>query len=304
MQTTMARMFFGRLGALALFCAAQSGIPGHAATDASAVALRAKYVALAEQLRSNPHQRPIVIQSSDAGTAVRGDVYAVLDFPFDRVGAGLMDPDHWCDFMMLHINTKYCRIATGPKGPVLRMHVGKKTQEALANTSPLEFSYRVDATESSYLGIDFSADTGPMGTSAYRMVLEVTPVNDARTFLHITYAYSAGLVARMAMQTYLATAGRNKVGFTVVSAPGSRPVVHVGGLRGAVERNTMRYYLAILAYLESADAAPGLRQEKRLQSWFAAVEQYSLQLHEMDLSEYLDMKHAELARQSALGTPR
>ena len=304
LQNTVARTPFARMVGLALLLAVPSGAPVHAAGDANAVALRAKYAALTEPLRTNAFQRPLVIQSSDTGTAVRGDVYAVLDFPFDRVRAGLMDPEHWCDFMMLHINTKYCRTGMDIKGPVLRLNVGKKTQEALASTSPLAFSYRVDATGSGYLGILLDADAGPMDTHTYRMTLEATPVQETRTFLHIAYAYSIGTVGRLAMRTYLATAGKDKVGFTVIPATDFAAAAQVGGLRGAVERNTMRYYLAISSYLESADGAPAGRQEKRLRSWFAAAEKYPLQLHEMDLPEYLNMKHAELARQSALGTPR
>ena len=62
---------------------------------------------------------------------------------------------------------------------------------------------------------------------------------------------------QMAMQTYLATLGRGKSGFTS------------GGIRGEVERNTMRYYLAIDSYL----AAPTLAQwalvepKKRMWCW-------------------------------------
>jgi hypothetical protein len=37
--------------------------------------------------------------------------------------------------------------------------------------------------------------------------------------------------------------------------------------------------------------------DKRLRTWFAAVEQYPRQLHEMDLQTYLAMKQVEYARQ-------
>ena len=49
----------------------------------------------------------------------------------------------------------------------------------------------------------------------------------------------------MAMDAYLAGAGREKVGFSVVERlPDGRPV-YVDGVRGVVERSAMRYYLAI-----------------------------------------------------------
>ena len=56
----------------------------------------------------------------------------------------------------------------------------------------------------------------------------------------------------------------------------------------------MRYYLAIDAYL----GAPATDQlERRLQAWFAATENYPLQLHEIDRASYIGMKRAEHKRQ-------
>jgi hypothetical protein len=89
------------------------------------------------------------------------------------------------------------------------------------------------------------------------------------------------------------------VGFSVVARrPDGRPV-YVGGLRGMVERNTMRYYLAVEAYLGASDVPAPERPEKRLRDWFAATERYALQLHEMERDDYLEMKRRELKRQQA-----
>ena len=68
------------------------------------------------------------------------------------------------------------------------------------------------------------------------------------------------------------------------------------GVRGAVERNTMRYYLAIDAYLDGLSAPPADQLEKRLQTWFTATEKYPRQLHEIDRATYLDMKRSQLRR--------
>jgi hypothetical protein len=70
-------------------------------------------------------------------------------------------------------------------------------------------------------------------------------------------------------------------------------------MRGLVERNTMRYYLAIEAFLGSRSAAPGARTEKSLRDWFSAIEAYPRQLHEMGRVEYLVMKRKEYSRQRA-----
>jgi hypothetical protein len=70
-------------------------------------------------------------------------------------------------------------------------------------------------------------------------------------------------------------------------------------MRGVVERNTMRYYLAIEAFLGALSELPQAQLEKRLHDWFAAVERYPLQLHEMEQGAYLDMKRREYRRQQA-----
>jgi ferric-dicitrate binding protein FerR (iron transport regulator) len=68
-------------------------------------------------------------------------------------------------------------------------------------------------------------------------------------------------------------------------------------VRGVVERNTMRYYLAIDSYLKTLDGPQQERQEKRLQSWFNATERHARQLHEVERDEYLQMKRDEIKRQ-------
>jgi len=64
-----------------------------------------------------------------------------------------------------------------------------------------------------------------------------------------------------------------------------------------LERNTMRYYLAVNAYLDTLSSPPQERLERRLREWYAATERYSLQLHELDEDSYLAMKRDEYERQ-------
>ena len=136
-----------------------------------------------------------------------------------------------------------------------------------------------------------------MGTSGYRISLEAVPLPNAKTFLHLTYSYAVNFSGRLAMQTYLGTIGAGKVGFSVVGRQDNGQPDYIGGVRGLMERNTMRYYLAIDAFLDAANAAPAARSEKRLQNWFTATERYPRQLHEMDRAPYIEMKRAEVLRQ-------
>jgi len=106
-----------------------------------------------------------------------------------------------------------------------------------------------------------------------------------------------GAMGRMAMQMYLGTVGKDKVGFTLVGGQDSGQPTHVGGMRGVIERNSMRYYLGIEAYLGALSAPPEARVEKRLRDWFAATERYPRQLHEMEQADYLALKRRDYQRQ-------
>ncbi len=66
---------------------------------------------------------------------------------------------------------------------------------------------------------------------------------------------------------------------------------------GLLERNTMRYYLAIEAYLGAYSLPPAEQEEKRIHTWWSSTERYARQLHEMSEDEYLAMKRKEIRRQ-------
>jgi len=272
---------------------------GHAEARAdTAAGLRESYASLGAQLRQNAFGRALVLDSSETAQRVQGEIHAVIDAPFELVGTGLNSPAHWCEVMILHINTKSCRAVADAAGArTLQVHVGKKTPQPLADTDRLDFSYRVAAASPDYLEILLQAEQGLLGTSDYRIRLAAVALPGSKTFLHLSYAYTTHLAARLALQTYLHTAGRDKVGFSVTGTGADGQPERVGGMRGMVERNTMRYYLAIEAWLAAEQAAPGTRLEHRLQGWFTAVEKYPRQLHEMDRAPYLAMKRAEAARQ-------
>jgi hypothetical protein len=74
-------------------------------------------------------------------------------------------------------------------------------------------------------------------------------------------------------------------------------------MRGTVERNTMRYYLAIESYMAALGQAPDKQPMSRLQYWFDATEGYSRQLHEVDRNAYLSMKKDGYQRQKTLPAP-
>lgn len=284
---------------LGLACLVSVGA-AHAAngpdTD-SAVSLRAKYVELQAQLSSNQFKRPLYLDSVESPSHLKGEIYALVNYPFAAVNQAFNDPTHWCDMLILHINTKYCRASTSPGGTTLAVSIGKKDYQPLEQAFRVDFSYRVATSTPEYFDVGLSAKDGPLGTSDYRIRLDAVAVAGNKTFLHITYSYAYNFAAGLAMQAYLATIGRDKVGFSSTDSPVSGAPGLIEGVRGVVERNTMRYYLAIDAYLGALATAPAQQLEQRLQSWFTSTELYARQLHEVDRATYLDMKRRECLRQ-------
>jgi hypothetical protein len=265
---------------------------GIAAAD-SIESLRGKYSAMQDKLGHNQFQRPVYIESSESAGAVTGSIYALINDRFAMVGEALNNPTNWCDILLLHLNTKYCRASSAGGQDILNVVIGKKYDQPLDEAYPMAFAYRVAVPTPQYLHITLSAAKGPLGTRNYRIVLEATPLANGQTFMHLSYSYAYGFVGRLAMQTYLNTVARNKIGFTVARARPDGQITPIRGMRGVVERNTMRYYLAIEAFLGAVSQPPQARLEKRLHDWFAAVERYPRQLHELDEREYLDMKRRE-----------
>ncbi|MFI5446020.1 hypothetical protein [Polaromonas sp. UC242_47] len=289
-------------GGAALSLAVVLGIGSAAAQtpiDAGAPALQARYTNLATQLARSPFQRPLVIDSSESTNAISGNAYAVINYPFATVNAAFKNPDNWCEVLMLHLNTKHCRTDDAGNPAVLRVSIGKKQQQDIKDAYPLAFNFTPLGTTPDYVAVQLNADQGPLGTHNYRINLKAVPIAGGKTFMHLQYSYGYGVAGRLAMQTYLATLGSGKVGFTLQEPQPGGPKNPVNGMRGAVERNTMRYYLAIDAYMASMAVPAAEQLEKRLQHWFDATERYPRQLHEIDRTTYLAMKHKEYLRQPA-----
>jgi hypothetical protein len=254
-------------------------LAGSAQAD-DAADLRARHAALKEQLANNPFAQPLHVESNASGGAHKGQIYAVLERPYRVVAPALARPEDWCQILTLQVNVKRCR--ADQSGQALAAFITRKARDAIASAHRVEFRYEPTTTSADYLRVALSASSGPMGTHDYQIVLEAAPLDPRRTFMHMSYAYTLGSVARLAMKSYLAGAGRDKRGFSVD-----------GGERGVVERSAMRYYLAVEAYLESLAAPAEQRLEARLRNWYGAIARYP-QLHEaVGAEEYVEMKRKE-----------
>ena len=281
----------GLFAALAVACTAAPAL----AQDAAA--LQRKNAAMQDKFASNQFGRPLVLESTQTAGDLRGDVYTVVDHPFATVKQALQANEHWCDILILHLNVKRCK--AGAAGRSITLNVGRKFDQALEDAYELVFDWHLAAATADYLSVQLSADEGPLSTKNYRIQVESIPIDAKRSLIHMSYAYAYGFAARVAMQTYLTTLGRNKVGFSITGRNAEGKPTYIGGVLGLLERNTMRYYLAIDAYLVAYSLPPGEQFERRIQEWYAATQRYAAQLHEMEQNEYLEMKRKEMRRQQS-----
>lgn len=270
----------------ALLCAFLSG----EALAQDAGALRAKHAELQPKLADNPFGRALHVESSASGGAQKGEIFAVIDKPFSAVGGALSRPADWCAILELQINIKRCDASA--EG--VSAHITRKPRDPPDSAHQVDFRFERAASSASYLRVGLNAPSGPMGTRDFALSLEAAPLDDGRTFFHMAYSYVLGGFARFAMDAYLAGAGREKFGFTVVDrTPDGRPV-YVDGVRGVVERSAMRYYLGIEAHLESLATPADKRLETRLRRWYAATTRYPQLREVVSADEYMQMKLSEL----------
>jgi hypothetical protein len=293
----MTSVLFRRIAAL-LLCLAGWGtaVPAYATLED----LRSRQSQLQGQLKKNGFGHALYVVSEEQQDRLTGDVYALLDHPFAQVNAAMRDPARWCDILILPFNTKYCHAVNTEGGPTLLVRIGRKFDQPIEQAFRIEFAWRSVAAQPNYFETRLVAKEGPVGTRDYRIDVAAMPVDGNRTFLRLTYSYGFGMTGRMAMSAYLSTAGADKVGFTVVGQDAQGQPQYIKGVRGAIERTAMRYYLAIDAYLDSQAVPPAQQAEKRIQTWFTATEHYPRQLREMDRQTYVAMKRMEVERQRKL----
>ena len=276
---------------VALFFCCSSGVAAQPVAGAEQ-ALLAKYPSIKTKLAHNQFGAPIYLESAETDSAVRVDMYGILNQPFQVVSHTLHAPANWCDITSLHINIKACTLKKSSGQPLLTLYSGRKFYQPPADTYPLKLKFHLVSQQPKYLEIALAADEGPLRTKDHRIRLQATPLDSRRTLVHFSYSYSQGPVARMAIKSYFSTIARDKVGFSTVVGKGGKPQL-VHGVRGAIERNTVRYYLALQIYIDTLKYPPAQRFEQRISRWYDLTARYPRQLKEVEKSEYLANKRLE-----------
>lgn len=260
-------------------------------------ALLAKYQSISGKLVKNQFGAPIYIESKEQSGSVKVDMYGVFNYPFDAVKQALQSPPNWCEITFMHINVKACTAKKKGDQWFLTLYNGRKYYQAPSDATPLKFLFRTASMKPDYMDLSLTAKEGPFGTKDHRIRVQAVPMESRKTFLHFSYTYSHGAMARMAIKSYFSTIGRDKVGFSLIRKDGKS--YYVGGVRGAIERNTVRYYLALESYIETLKSPENQRLGQRLNRWYDLTAKYR-QLKENEKGEYLAAKKKEHANQVAL----
>jgi hypothetical protein len=258
------------------------------------------------RLAINSFGLPLFLDSFEQDGKVQVDVYGVFDSPLGSVVDALQVPANWCDIVSLHPNVKACTYKELPDAWQLAFYLGRKTYQRPEKTRQVFYQFRNVAQRQRYLDITLNADEGPFGTRDHRIRFEAMPLDAKRTFVHVGYAYRDSLALRLAGAVYLATLGSEKIGFTVTGTDSSGNPVYIGGARGAIERNAVRYYFAIQAFLKTLPYPEENRFDRRIGEWYDFTDRYRQQLFEMDKQDYLELKTTEhenqLILQRGIGT--
>lgn len=298
-RSRSAQLAAGCLGLWLAGMASAASLPAVVADAGGSAALLSTYASSAERLRHSPFQRPLFVDSTESKTRLKGEVHALMHQPLALLSSNLASPASWCELLLLHPNVALCSASALARESSLLLQLGRKLDASLESSYPIEFAFRVTQSSPNYFEVQLDAKKGPLGTSDYRILLAAVPAAGGKTFLHLAYSYSYGVSARLATQAYLATKGRSKVGFTLVGKQADGAPRYVGGLRGVIERNAMRYYLAIDAYLGAKATSGTARFEQSLGLWFDASEQFPRQLKDSARVDYLRVKRSEYQRQQA-----
>lgn len=273
-----------------------ASMPVAAAAPASTAAnpadkLHQRYEAATAALGKSAFGRPLLLESSDADNKVRGEVLAVMDQPLSRLRSALEAPERWCEILLVTPSVAGC----SAEKESLSVRLARRYDQAPKDAFAASFAFTPTASTPDYVAVELAANTGPVGTTKYRIEVEAMALDAKRSVLRMAYSYRYGLKASLATKAYLATKGGDKVGFSPADSRGD-PEVLVGGMRGSIERNAMRYFLAIETNVAQGDAKErASRFTASLDAWLSAIGRYPRQLKETDPDTYRRVKREQFA---------
>ena len=236
---------------------------------------------------------------SNEGEVATAVAIIVEGVDIEEASVVLQGPGAWCEVMFLHLNIKSCIHGENEDGQWIRLYMGRKFYQDPRNVEQIEMAFSSGATDDGVRWITLMAEEGPFNTSDYRFVLSAIPAENG-TYVQLGSSQKAGRAASWAIKLYYATLARGKIGFSVVGTDRNGNPEYSKGDEAMLERNVVRYLIAITAYMQTYEI-PGVEgMRKRAELWFDATEEYAAQLREVDREDYLRAKEREYQHQLEL----
>lgn len=242
---------------------------------------------------------PFLIKSREQGDLLAARVLMKLPVSHTEFREILSHPRLWCEFLILHLNIKSCVTERQQGKDILVLFAGRKHYQPPEITYRLEYRFQLMDNRDKYFEVMLDAPNGPLSTSNYRIHVQAIPYKNV-TLMALGLNYTQSFISRAATYSYLNTLGRNKVGFSLQSNTNADPPVYVSGVKGVIERNVMRYFLALQSYLQAEARLEPDSFKRLLITWYQSTEQYHQQLYEYEQDVYLQAKQKEYLNQQKL----
>jgi hypothetical protein len=250
-------------------------LPAQAASPDAGTAGLSDINAILEAIAESPFDEPIHVESEGERDEVHGRVHAILDAPLGDLKAALSSARAWCEILFLHINVKAC-VHHGRAGDErISLYLGRKRYQDPEVVDQLDLRFDAPPADDDGFTIRLHADRGPYGLLAFDLEVHAVPLDGDRSLLRMRYSIAYGMLGRITLGMYLALGGRDRIGFTVLRLDEDGAPVYVDGMRGLIERNTVRFFFALQAYLEEPD-----HLEARLGLWWDLADRHPEQLRE------------------------
>ncbi|MDJ0958679.1 MAG: hypothetical protein QNI91_17565 [Arenicellales bacterium] len=254
--------------------------------------------ALAKPILDNPTtDKPFYLHAEVVKRRQMGEAALYFEQPFKEISSSLSKLGNWCEVLLLHLNTKACTHSRRKRDKTLTIYLGRKFYQDPDDAFVMTYNFETEKKKD-YFSALITAEDGPLGTSDYRIHFEVALIN-GRTFGRIQVSQKHSWLSSKAAKLYVATKGRKKQGISIVDYDEKGKPIYSSGEQAIAERNLLRYYFAITAYVYSQNGTRSDRFKDSLDYWYDQTEQYE-QLYEVDRSQYMKDKYKEYKNQLGL----
>jgi len=277
-----------------------SPYPSNASNLDIHAALTTKLQQLNRSSLRDHHPLPLMFETTYVDGYGSTHLYLLSDISYASF-THFFEKNTWCEALILQIHIKAC---VQHNNDLLDIYLG--TDDYAEPDDVFKFEYLVNKRELSrnQLQLSMTALDGPLDSKNYRINLEIIPIADGKSFLHFHFQAFYGFFIRTTISTYLLTAGRNKVGLSILNPTSVGELKYQTGMEGILERNAIRYVLAFIAYLEVNPKGDNKNWlVDGLQRWHRYTEKFYLQLYDMSLEDYMLLKMAEYKNQLVLENP-